>query len=183
VKWPHDTPGAPAAGENRPYPDGSRYIQPQLAPAGAIDVTSRPAPRPTGGPITQRETQRPADGFPNAESVRDDDQLPWLADAYRSSRSAHCGCPADRFMRLSRPASGPHKGALCKTVPLRGPITFGKSVTNKVGSEGANPHSRSTCLVRETKFGWTSSETRSGHEGFSRRYHNLCQHRPQRVIT
>jgi hypothetical protein len=39
-------------------------MQPQLAPAGAIDVTSRAAPRPTGGPITQRETQRPADGFP-----------------------------------------------------------------------------------------------------------------------
>jgi len=64
VKWPHDTPGAPAAAEKRPYPDGSEYIQPQLAPAGAIDVTSRAAPRPTSGPITQRETQRPADGLP-----------------------------------------------------------------------------------------------------------------------
>jgi hypothetical protein len=70
VKWPHDTPGAPAAGEKRPYPDGSKYIQPQLAHAGAIDVTSRAAPRPTGGPITQRETQRPADGFPNADYER-----------------------------------------------------------------------------------------------------------------
>jgi len=29
-----------------------------------IDVTSRAAPRPTGEPITQRETQRAADGFP-----------------------------------------------------------------------------------------------------------------------
>lgn len=63
MKWPHDTPGAPAPGEKGPYPDGSEYMQPHLAPAGAIDVTSRAAPRPASGPITQRETQRPADGF------------------------------------------------------------------------------------------------------------------------
>jgi hypothetical protein len=87
VKWPHDTPGAPAAGEKRPYPDGSKYIQPQLAPAGAIDVTSRAAPRPTGGPITQRETQRPADGFPNADSERCSRRNRGFRSAYRSPDS------------------------------------------------------------------------------------------------
>jgi len=94
-EWPHDTPGAPATGEKRPYPDGSNYIQPQLAPAGAIDVTSRAAPRPTGGPITQRETQRPADGFP-AES----------GAAIGATKVRRVGAQIRQFWRFARDLTG-----------------------------------------------------------------------------
>lgn len=54
-----------------------------------------------------------------ADSARDDDRLPWLADAYRSSSLAYCGCPAERFRRLAVQPYGPHKGAVCKTVPIK----------------------------------------------------------------
>ena len=85
-EWPHDTPGAPAAGEKRPYPDGPRYMQPQLAPASAIDESSRAAPRPTGGPITQREAKHPADGFPNAEYLLPAPSGPRTRSECRSSQ-------------------------------------------------------------------------------------------------
>ena len=39
----------------------------------------------------------------SADFVRDDDQVPWLTDVYRSSSSAYRGCPAERFRRLGRP--------------------------------------------------------------------------------
>jgi hypothetical protein len=61
-----------------------------------------------------------------AESVRDDDQLPWLTDAYRSSSSAHRGCPADRLGGLPVQPYGPRKGAVCKTVGCQ-QVTFGRS--------------------------------------------------------
>ena len=62
----------------------------------------------------------------SADSVRDDDQLPWLADAYRSSSSAYRGCPAERIRRMAVQPYGPHKGAVCKTVSIgaRWPLVF-----------------------------------------------------------
>jgi hypothetical protein len=115
-------PGDGAAGDqeaqNRPAcPATAATLRPQAhMPSCNRQVTSTwihmakpgPASAPRGHAPLYTDTLSLARTI-SADFVRDDDQVPWLTDVYRSSSSAYRGCPADASGGLAVQAYGSHK--------------------------------------------------------------------------